>query len=78
MRLEDLSSDAAIWAAVLLVGVGGVAVISLAVVWILTLPAAGERLSRANAVALSRRILLIAVAAFAVAFVGGFIAGALQ
>jgi hypothetical protein len=78
MRIEDLPSDAAIWATILLVAVGGAAVVGLAVVWVLTLPAAGERLSRANAVAMSRRILTIAAAVFAVAFLGGLVAGATQ
>jgi hypothetical protein len=70
--LTDVLSDAAIWGTILLIAVGGVAVASMVVVWVLT---ASGRLAEASARAAYSRILRVAVAVFVFAFVGAMIVG---
>jgi hypothetical protein len=78
MTAETLLSDAAIWATFLVIGVGSVAAASLAIVWALTLPLTGPRMSRDQARVGSGRILRIAAVAFVALFLGGLIVGAFQ
>jgi hypothetical protein len=73
-----LLSDAALWAAILLIAIGGPAAVALAAVWVLTLPAAGRHISEPSARQTYRRIILAALGLFVVLFAGGLIAGAFQ
>jgi hypothetical protein len=73
-----LLTDALIWATLLFIAIGGAAAVALGAVWMLTLPAAGGRISQETARRTYRRILWAAVGLFVVLFVGGGIAGLLQ
>jgi hypothetical protein len=73
-----LSSDAVIWGSLLLIVVGAAAAVAMAVVWLLTLPAAGSRVSGKDARRTYARILSVAVVAYVALFISGMIAGAFQ
>jgi hypothetical protein len=78
MTAERLLSDAAIWATILFLAVGGGAAAAIALVWARTLPALGLRMSRDEARSASARILRIAVVVFVAAFFGAMVVGAFQ
>ena len=69
-------SDAVIWATILFLVVGGVALVSIAAVAVLGRP--GGRFSPDAARATIRRIIRIAVVVYVAAFVGGLIVGYFQ
>jgi hypothetical protein len=73
VTVETLVSDAVIWATYLLIIIGGVAGVSVVVVWLLARP--GGRWSPAEARAINGRIVRVAVLVFLVAFFGGGLAG---
>ena len=73
-----LLSDAARWATILFIAIGGASAGTAAVVWLLTLPATGRRIQPPTAGRIYRRIATAAVATFLVLFLGGMIAGAFQ
>jgi hypothetical protein len=78
MTAETLLSDVAIWATILVLAVGGGAAAGIVLVWALTLPVTGPRMSREDARAASARILRIAVVVFVAAFIGALVVGAFQ
>ena len=76
MTVESLVSDAVIWATLLLLVVGGAALVMVAVVAVMGRP--GGRLSLEEARATIRRIVAVAVVVYGAAFLGGLIVGLLQ
>jgi len=75
VTVQSVLSDAFIWATILLLVVGAVAVVSIAIVWVRGRP--GGRLAPA-ARATILRIVRIAVMVYVAAFIAGAIVGAFQ
>jgi hypothetical protein len=76
VTVETMVSDAVIWATYLLIVIGGAALVTSVVVWVLG--QSGQRFTPATARVAIRRIVGIALVAFAVVFVAGAIVGLLQ
>jgi len=78
MTVDSVLSDAKIWAVLLFIAVGAGAVVATALVWVLTVPATGPRLTPVAARAATKRVLYAAVVIYIAAFVAGGIVGLLQ
>jgi hypothetical protein len=76
VTVQTLVSDSVIWAAILLIVVGGAALVSLAVVSVMSRP--GGRFSPEAAQATRLRIVKLALVIYVAAFIGGLIVGLFQ
>jgi hypothetical protein len=76
VTVQTLVSDSVIWATILLIVVGGAAVVSIAVVSVLGRP--GGRFSPQAARATRMRIVKVALVVYVAAFLGGLIIGRFQ
>jgi hypothetical protein len=76
VTVQSVLSDAAIWATILFLVIGVVAVVSIAIVWLRGRP--GGRSPQTAAGPTIRRIVTVALVVYVAAFFAGLIVGAFQ